>query len=318
MVLVLYLQKYPISELEESMVALSRKFRFSSLVAGATFVAVTSSSPEFGTAFAGVVFEKTFEIGFQAIVWSAIFNILVITGASGIVSPEPIKIDTLILKRDILCYVIVLVFFLFFALNKTIVWWENLCLILLYFIYLYFLSLENGTGKINGKDLSRKEIIQKGIIGLGGVLIASSLLVELGVMSLDYLSDLLNMMIPFSVVACTFWGPGTSIVDLGMSINLSKKGLGDAGVVNGIASNTFDVAICLGFNGLLYNLLVGPIDMNITSNYYLLFMLGFSIVIVTALLHFRKKLHRFESWLLLIVFLIMLIAQIFLAFKYGY
>ena len=85
MIFVIYLQNRPIDLLEQSMIALSRKFKFSSLVAGATFIAITSSSPEFGTAFAGVMFERTFEIGFQAIIWSAIFNILIITGISGIV-----------------------------------------------------------------------------------------------------------------------------------------------------------------------------------------------------------------------------------------
>ena len=43
MILVIYLQKFPIDTLSEAMIALSRKFKLSSLVAGATFIAVTSS-----------------------------------------------------------------------------------------------------------------------------------------------------------------------------------------------------------------------------------------------------------------------------------
>lgn len=318
MVAIIYLLKYPIDVLEESMVGLSRKFKLSSLVAGATFIAVTSSSPEFGTAFAGVVFEHTFEIGFQTIIWSAIFNILVITGTSGIVSPTPVKINGLVLKRDIFCYIIILAFFLFFLKDKTLVWWENFCLIVIYFAYLYFLKHENSTEKIRGKDLSKQKIITKCSIGLLGVLILTTFLVELGVTALKQLGVLLTTIIPISIFACTFWGPGTSIIDLMLSSNLSRKGLGDTGVVNGIASNTFDIAICLGFNGLLYNMLVGPININLASVPFSIILLVISLIIVTLLLYIRRTLHKFDSWLLVVIFGIMLIFQIFLAFRYGY
>ena len=318
MVVVIYLQKYPITLLEDSMVALSRKLRLSSIVAGATFIAIVSSSPEFGTAFAGVVFEKTFEIGFDAIIWSAIFNILVITGASGAVSPTPIKIDRLVLKRDLLCYFIVLVLFLFFTFDKKIVWWENLLLIVLYLIYIICLNKKNGMEPIKGKDYSKIEIIKKSIIGLIGILILSASLVELGVVALKHLGILLNMIIPFSVIACTFWGPGTSIVDLMMSLNLSRNGLGDTGIVNGIASNTFDIAICLGFNGLIYNISIGQIDVKLSSQYFLFSLLAISLFIVTVLLNIKRELHKKESWLLIAIFCIMLIVQIVLGFKYGY
>ena len=318
MVVIIYLQNYPVNILDKSMIALSRKFRLSPLVAGATLIAITSSSPEFGAAFAGIIFEKTFSIGFQIIVWSALFNLLVITGASGIVSPKPIHIDDKLIKRDLLCYGIILAAFIIFSLNQIITWKENLLLIILYFIYLYSLKRANGTDVIYGDDHRKKFIITQGTLGLIGVIVLSALLVECGVHFLDHLGVLFATTIPISIVACTFWGPGTSIVDLLMSLKLSKRGLGETAVVNGIASNTFDIAIVLGLNGLIYNLLVGPIHINIHSSIFLLILLGTSILVVTLILIIRDRLYKSDSYFLIILFIVMLILQIVLAFKFGY
>jgi len=318
MIVVLFVQNYPIDLLERAMVALSRKLRLTPIVAGATFIAITSSSPEFGTAFAGVVFERSFEIGFQTIVWSALFNILIITGATGIVSKDPIKIDNVLLKRDMLYYSIILITFIFFSIDNSIIWVENAILIFLYFLYLIALKRENGGEKITGDDWKKENILIYGAIGLLGVMVFSALLVECGVGALNQLGKLLQMTIPFSVIACTFWGPGTSIVDLMMSLKLAKRGHGDSGVVNGIASNTFDIAIVLGLNGIFYNILVGPIPIDLGPALFLITLLAISIVVVTVFLFIRKKLYKFDGWLFIALFVMMLILQIYLAITRGY
>ncbi|MBN2009206.1 hypothetical protein JW960_07655 [candidate division KSB1 bacterium] len=317
MVLALWIQNYPIDMLERSMVALSRKMRLSPIVAGATLIAVTSSSPEFGTAFSGVVIEKSFDIGFQVIVWSALFNILVITGASGIVSKKPIHIDKSLLKRDMLYYVIVIGVFGIIASDKQIELFENVILVTVYAFYLYALIRENGSERISGDDCSKLRIILVATSGLIGVIILSAILVEAGVRGLYKLGGILGMTIPLSVVACTFWGPGTSIVDLMMSVKLARRGHGDSAVVNGIASNTFDVAIVLGLNGLIYNALIGPIKIDLGPAKFLFSLLALSIIVVSVLLTARKNLHKLESWLLVLMFVAMLILQIVLAFTVG-
>ncbi|MBN1153412.1 hypothetical protein JXB12_00675 [candidate division KSB1 bacterium] len=318
LIVVLILQQYPVNILEESMVALSKKLKLSSLIAGATLIAASSSSPEFGTAFAGVVFEHEFDIGFNAIMWSAIFNILVITGASGIASKKTIKISDHLFTRDLMFYFIVLVVFLLISLDEKIVWYENLLLILIYLGYLYYLLVTNGEDRIESRKFKRKEIVGMALLGSAGVIVSSIFLVRLGVLSLLKLGDILNTVIPVSVIACTFWGPGTSIVDLMMSISLSKKGHGESGIVNGIASNTFDIAICLGFNGLLYNILLGDIKVNITSEYFLITLVLISLLVITILLFRKRELNRRNGILLIVIFCVMLLMQIYFAFSYGY
>jgi len=311
------IQQYPVNRLEDAMVALSLKFKLSTMVAGATLIAIASSAPEFGTAFAGVTVEHKFDIGFSVIMWSAIFNILVITGASSIASKEKIKISDYLFNRDLLAYIIVLIAFLFFCLDEVITWKENSILIVLYLAYIVALWHTNGTDLLNGVTYRKRKILFNATIGIIGVFISSAMLVRFGVLSLYKLGDLLGMAIPISVIACTFWGPGTSIVDLMMSINLSKRGHGESGVVNGIASNTFDIAICLGFNGLLYNLLFGDIHLNITSGYFLVSLVIVSLVVMTLMLYRKRELTVSMGYALIGLFVFMFALQIFVAFRFG-
>ncbi len=297
------------------MVALSRRFVLSSMVAGATFIAITSSAPEFGTAFAGVVFERSFEIGFQAIIWSALFNILVITGASAIVAPKAFKIEKGLFWRDMAFYIFTIAIFLILAWDQQIEGWENFILVCIYILYIVTLIKGNNKIRIEGEDFSRMKIFWFIVFGLAGVLVLSTVLVEAGVKALKELEDILNRPIPVAVVACTFWGPGTSIVDLMMSIKLSKKQNGDAAVVNGIASNTFDIAIVLGLNGILYNAMEGPIQIDLGENHFLIAMLGLSIAAVSILLLARDHLKKKHGWVLVGMFVVMLVIQIVIAFR---
>src|SRR5690554_2806155 len=70
----------------ESLDIISRKLKLPEDVAGATLMAVGSSAPEFATALIAVLGTGTEDIGAGTIVGSAIFNILVIVGASALVS----------------------------------------------------------------------------------------------------------------------------------------------------------------------------------------------------------------------------------------
>src|SRR5690606_22491483 len=75
----------------KSLDIISKKLKLSEDVAGATFMAVGSSAPEFFTAVIAVFSISTSDIGAGTIVGSAIFNILIIIGASAIAATAYLK-----------------------------------------------------------------------------------------------------------------------------------------------------------------------------------------------------------------------------------
>lgn len=114
-------------------------------VAGATFMAAGSSTPEFFASLLGVFVTRD-EVGIGTIVGSAVFNILVIIGLSAALAGSVLKLDWRPLFRDSVFYVvsiILLFIFTLFSSNGVIHWWEGLILVASYGIYVLFMAYGN-------------------------------------------------------------------------------------------------------------------------------------------------------------------------------
>merc|ERR1711957_721062 len=74
-------------------------------VAGATFMAAGSSAPELATSFVGTFLSDS-NVGVGTIIGSAVFNILVIIGATAVLSEEPLELDWRPVVRDNFFYLI--------------------------------------------------------------------------------------------------------------------------------------------------------------------------------------------------------------------
>ena len=103
-------------------------------VAGATFMAMGGSAPEFFTALVATFIARN-NVGFGTIVGSAVFNVLFVIGACALFSPGDLELTWWPLTRDSTVYAIsILVLFIFF-LDGLIEWWESLILLLMYVGY---------------------------------------------------------------------------------------------------------------------------------------------------------------------------------------
>lgn len=114
-------------------------------VAGATFMAAGSSTPEFFASLLGVFVTKD-EIGVGTIVGSAVFNVLVIIGLSAALAGSVLKLDWRPLMRDTFFYIVSIVLLLTFVLGPTrgqIDWWEGLILMGTYVVYILFMAFGN-------------------------------------------------------------------------------------------------------------------------------------------------------------------------------
>jgi len=74
-------------------------------VAGATFMAAGSSAPELATSFVGTFLAES-NVGVGTIIGSAVFNILVIIGATAMLSSEPLCLDWRPVVRDNFFYLV--------------------------------------------------------------------------------------------------------------------------------------------------------------------------------------------------------------------
>ena len=258
----------------ESLEIISDRLKLSPDVAGATFMAVGSSAPELFTSLIAVFRVGSEDVGSGTIVGSAIFNILVIIGASALYRQAQLNWQPVV--RDTLFYSISILVLLWSFWDGKIVLSEALMFVGLYVIYLMAVFnwrkwfpykekddpieiMEEATAK------SRLAINSKKLLGLlipdakknpdkfmwtflmSVILIAvlSHVLVESAV----HLGELIH--ISPVIISLTVLAAGTSIPDLLSSMIVAKKGRGDMAISNAVGSNIFDILFGLGFPWVL-------------------------------------------------------------------
>mmetsp|Transcript_55809 Transcript_55809/g.125879 ORF Transcript_55809/g.125879 Transcript_55809/m.125879 type:complete len:776 (-) Transcript_55809:232-2559(-) len=110
-------------------------------VAGATFMAAGGSMPELFTSLIAV-FDET-DVGFAAIVGSAVFNVLFVIAVCALASEEPLVLTAWPLARDCFFYIVGLMLVAIFFQGVTpnqIEWWEALVLFIWYLCYCSFMK----------------------------------------------------------------------------------------------------------------------------------------------------------------------------------
>ncbi|KAM8741323.1 sodium/potassium/calcium exchanger 3 [Acanthopagrus schlegelii] len=125
-----------------SLEKISENLQLSEDVAGATFMAAGSSAPELFTSLIGVFITKG-DIGLGTIVGSAVFNILVIIGLSGIFAGQTVVLTWWSLFRDSSYYILAVLTLIMVIYDATVVWWESLLLMTMYGIYIIIMKFNN-------------------------------------------------------------------------------------------------------------------------------------------------------------------------------
>ena len=245
-------------------------------VKAAIIDAIASSFPEFCVAVIAVVMLGRAEVGISSIVGSALYNVLIIPAAAGLVAKDPMKVNREVVWRDNLYYIGVVVLLLA-ALSfpqfsakventqeDTQYWGVLVALIFIAAYVVYVLLLHHAYKQHKKKNPVEKEDPDNAeeedepvnisnethawlwIIGMmlvmGG---ASHLLVEASI-KLGELAGIDAVIMGFVVIAA-----GTSVPDTVLSVISAKKGNYDAAISNVFGSNIFDICICLSVPILL-------------------------------------------------------------------
>lgn len=318
----------------ESLDQISQNWKLPSNVAGASLMAMGSSAPELGIALFALFTAggSHSDIGIGTIVGSAVFNILVITGASAIVRPA--KVTWQVVVRDCLVYVASIGLLLVAFADGTITILEALALLGLYAAYIFVLfqwetyvpggeadevnmveaemsaqrqdpgllgQISGAIAKIIGFLMGnpRRSYIRAFVVSILLIAGISWVLVQSAVLFAESLG------IPPIIVALTILAGGTSVPDMISSIIVARQGRGDMAVANAVGSNIFDILVGLGLPWLLGLVILGEPSIHVgTGDLWLstLILLG-TVILLFVFLSTERLLTRLEGFILLVAYL---------------
>ncbi|XP_011499733.1 PREDICTED: sodium/potassium/calcium exchanger 3-like [Ceratosolen solmsi marchali] len=104
-------------------------------VAGATFMAAASSSPELFINIVGT-FVTEGDLGVGTIVGSAVFNILAVPALCGLFASQALSLDWWPVSRDSLAYGVTVLLLIFTLYDGRIEWYEAFLLVVTYILYI--------------------------------------------------------------------------------------------------------------------------------------------------------------------------------------
>jgi cation:H+ antiporter len=291
-------------ELEKALSNTGHRLRIPESIAGATLLAIASSAPEFFTSFLGAVVHDVFDVGLMVIVWSAIFNITVIPGISGLVSEKPLVVNPMVIRRDAVAYAATAMLLLGLIDDGMLSRTDALILLGAYALYVYVLFLMLGSDEpTDGHEQPLWRTVIGLVVGIAliGLLCHCMILVG-GELATDY-------GVSFLLISALVFAPGTSVPDLFLSVLAAKRGKGSAAIANAFGSNSFDLTICLAAPILI----VGDVAVDasgaiLQSIYMLLGTVALTMVLVRTNYTLSKK----EGVLLISVFIALAVALVLL------
>ncbi|XP_052552721.1 sodium/potassium/calcium exchanger 4 isoform X2 [Tympanuchus pallidicinctus] len=122
-----------------SLEKICERLHLSEDVAGATFMAAGSSTPELFASVIGV-FITHGDVGVGTIVGSAVFNILCIVGVCGLFAGQVVCLTQWAVFRDSVYYTLSVIILIVFIYDEKIEWWESLILIIMYSFYILIMK----------------------------------------------------------------------------------------------------------------------------------------------------------------------------------
>ena len=312
----------------------SKRMKLPSDVAGASLMAMGSSAPELFIAMIALVRGgEHSDVGVATIVGSAVFNILVITGASAVVAGRMVMKRGAV-ERDVIFYLGSVAILLFVFWNGEILLWEAGMMIAAYVGYLALLWMWSRTNPEEASEetigghhaptettsffgqvshlLARafslimgdpeKNYVRAMLVSILAIAALSYGLVDSAVI----LSNALGL--PPLLVSITLLAAGTSAPDLIASIDVARDGRGTMAVANAVGSNIFDVLVGLGVPWMLTIIFIEPsVHVGTDGLIEAMFLLSVTTIILYSALYTGRELTRREGYALLGVYVLYVI-----------
>lgn len=300
--------------LEHSSEGLSIYYELPDIVQGAIVVAVGSSFPELSTVVISTVLHGEFELGVAAIVGSAIFNILIIPAASGLVAKNPLQSNRDLVYKEAQFYIIsvavLIITFSFAAIFNPVSSGDDAILgemdrllallpLLLYgfYIFMQYQDTMEFESDIETDRINPWKEWGKLVASLAVILIGVEMLVRAAI-EFGNLLGTPSFLWGISVVAA-----GTSIPDTFVSVRKAKKGEAITSLANVLGSNIFDLLVCIPIGVLI----AGTTTINFSVAAPLMGALTLATLLLFSFMRTHMILGRKESIGLIILYGIFLL-----------
>jgi len=284
--------------------SLAKKHNVSDLAIGLTVVAFGTSAPEMVVnIFASLQSHQ--EIVFGNIIGSNNFNLFVILGIAGLITPLVVQSSTVRREIPLSFIAIILLFFLandFLLPDRQVLSRiDGVILLAMFGLFLFYVyrQLKADPAEMEDLDLvhSHGKIWLLILIGLAGLVIGGRLVVT------SAIEMATAMGVSEKIIGLTIVAAGTSLPELATSVVAALKKNNDIAVGNIIGSNIFNIFLILGVSSLIRPL---GFDASFNTDLYLL-GLGTIVLLVFMFTGKKKKLDRWEAALLLAVYIVYMV-----------
>jgi cation:H+ antiporter len=286
--------------LVEGASAFAKKKNVSDLAIGLTVVAFGTSMPELVVnSFAS--YQNHGDIVFGNVIGSNNFNLFVILGISGLITPIVVQSSTVWKEIPFSFLGVVLLFILTTGIllpdNQVLSTIDGIILLVLFVLFLYYVfnQLKSDVAEpvVSRKELSDMKIWIYIIGGLIGLVIGGRLVVT------NAVAIARNFGISETIIGLTLVAAGTSLPELATSVVASLKKNNDIAVGNLIGSNIFNIFFILGISAL-----IRPVTYNADFNTDIYLLATGTILLFAAMfISKKKKLERWEAALLLLIYI---------------
>ncbi len=221
---------------------IATKFKIPQLVIGLTVVAMGTSAPEAAVSITAAL-KGNADITIGNILGSNIINILIVLGASALITPLTVAKSTISIEIPFMIAVTLIM--LAFGYNGTISSGEGIVLLLLFAVYLGYLFV------LAKKDKNKEETINEisvlkaliwTVVGLFLIVYGSNVTVDAATKIAQALG-LSERFIGLTIVAL-----GTSLPELFTSVSAARKGNADIAIGNIVGSNLFNILLVIGIS----------------------------------------------------------------------
>lgn len=279
---------------------LAKAKNISDLIIGLTIVAFGTSAPEL-VVNTVAAFQEREELVFGNVLGSNNFNLFMILGITGLISPLVVQSSTIKKEIPISLGAVIIFYFLannFFSTNAILSRAEGIILLILFGAFLFYIKkqlanqpVESSTPLVKYSPIKITGLI---VIGLAGLVLGGKLVV-------DSASNIAGVFgVSEKIIGLTIVAAGTSLPELATSVMAALKKNADIAVGNIIGSNIFNVLLILGTSAV-----VQPLPYNTIFNNDVYLLLGGTIFLMIFMFTGgKKKLDRWEALLLIVVYLV--------------
>jgi cation:H+ antiporter len=279
---------------------LAKKHNVSDLAIGLTIVAFGTSAPEL------VVNSVASTGGYPDIVFGNVigsnnFNLFVILGIAGIITPLTVQSSSVWkeIPFSFLAAIILLVMVnnYFSGTEPGLSMIEGFGLLVCFGAFLYYvftqLKSEPASEEIETKVYSNLKIWLLIFGGLAGLVLGGKLVVDNAVVIAQSLG------VSEKIIGLTIIAAGTSLPELATSVVASMKKNNDIAIGNIIGSNIFNIFLILGVSSI-----ISPLSFQISFNTDIYILLGGTLFLFIAMFTGkRKSLDRWEAIFLLLTYI---------------